>query len=335
MGQQVYEHEIREALLRLGAAGWQFRDIRVSSLRGKLRGARRSPTRLLERAPFPVAQALGLFTYRTCGLVHRLDLRLPPNPGPEVITIHDLPLFHYADEGRLPRSAAAGAQRARLIICPSEFAAQEIREFLGASRVRVIPYGLSSTFANPVPAHDETLASLGIRGPFVLHAAGATTRKNLGELARAWRELAIRYPDLQLLLCGPPDLRRTEAFRNQQRIVAPGRLSPSMVSSLMARASAVVVPSLYEGFGLPALEGMACGVPVVASYAGALPEVCGDAALLVDPTAYGIATGISRVLEDAELGRELRARGRDRVACFSWDAAARAHLDAYGMALAD
>lgn len=331
MGQQVYEAEIRKALASRGAdgRGWTFRDVRVAPMRAAVPGARRSPRRVLERASLPLAIAMGAAVYRTRGLVHRLDLRLPPAIGADVVTIHDLPPLRFSDEGRLPTSAAEGARRAGMIISPSRFAADEARELLGVKRVEVIPYGLSSAFQAPTKATDELLQQLGIRPPFVLHAAGATLRKNLGELARAWGQLSAGHLDLQLVLCGPADPRRTRAFAGLERVVMPGRLEAEVVASLMSGARVVVVPSVYEGFGLPALEAMACGSPVVAARAGALPEVCGDAALLVEPTAEGLAEGIRMLLLDGGRSAELRARGRARASEFSWDTAARLHMEVY------
>jgi glycosyltransferase involved in cell wall biosynthesis len=329
MGQQVYEREIRHALRQAANEGWTFRDVRVGPMRTPLPGAVRAPARFGRHAPLSVARVVGALVYRTHDLVHRLDLRLPPSLGPEVITIHDLPPLRFSDEGRLPASAAAGARRARMVICPSRFAADEVRELLGVKRIEVIPYGLSPVFRNPIRAGDEVLTALGIRDRFILHAAGATARKNLPELARAWGRVSERYQDVQLVLCGPPDRRRDATFEGLERVVLVGRLPPEDVASLMTRAAVVVVPSVYEGFGLPALEGMACGAPVVAAHAGALPEVCGDAAILVEPTAPALANGLSAVLEERALVEELKTAGRLHASRFSWSAAADAHLSVY------
>lgn len=329
MGQQHYETEIQRALRALATPDWRFRSVRVGPLRAGVPGVRRSPTRLLARAPLPVALSLGAALYRTRGLVHRFDLRLPPHPGPEVVTAHDLPPLRFPDEGTMPASVAAGARRARAVIVPSEFAADELQELLGVRRPVVVPYGLSRVYAAPRPAPDELLESLGVREPFVLHAAGATSRKNLPALAAAWRAVADEDSEPALVLCGPPDPRRDDAFGGLPRVVLPGRLEAEAVAGLMCRAAAVVVPSLYEGFGLPALEGMACGRPVVAARRGALPEVCGDAALLVEPDADGLAEGLLRVLHDDALAARLCSAGPARAATFSWDVAARRHLDVY------
>lgn len=329
MGQQHYESEIQRALLELAAPGWSFEPVRVTSLRSALPGARRTITRLSETLPLPGVLALGAALYRTRGLVHRFDLRLPPHLGPEVVTAHDLPPARFPDEGGLPRAIAEGARRARAVIAPTHFAARELEELLGVKRVEVIPYGLSAPYTSPVAADDSTLAALGIHGTFVMHAAGASQRKNLAGLAAAWRTLAADEPDVQLLLCGPPDPRRDEAFAGLPRVVKPGRIPAPDVAALMCRAAVVVVPSVYEGFGLPALEGMACGRPVVAARAGALPEVCGDAALLVEPDGDGLAEGMSRALHDQDLVGRLRQAGLERASAFSWEVAARRHLEVY------
>jgi glycosyltransferase involved in cell wall biosynthesis len=177
------------------------------------------------------------------------------------------------------------------------------------------------------------LATFGITERYVLHAGGATTRKNLDALARAWKRVATRVPDTTLVLCGPPHPRRERLFADLPRTRYLGHLTPAAVARLMRSATAVVVPSLYEGFGLPALEAMAVGVPVVAAGCGALPEVCGDAALLVPATTDGISDGIVEVLTVDSRADALRRRGPQRAATFSWSRAADATLAIYKEAL--
>jgi glycosyltransferase involved in cell wall biosynthesis len=278
------------------------------------------------------AFAMGSLTYRTRHLVHRFDLRLPP-AGREVVTVHDLPPRRFADEGVVPRSAAESLKRAHAVICPSQFAASEVRELLGAERLTVIPYGVSAAFRDVESANVEELHRLGITQPYFIHAAGATERKNLPALAAAWRHVVVLHPEAALVLCGPPDPRRTQAFDGMPRVHLLGYQTPETVARLTAASAAVVVPSLYEGFGLPALEGMACGVPVVAARRGALPEVCADAALLVEPDADGLAEGLHRVLSDDALSQHLGSAGRQRAAGFTWERAAHEHLALYERAL--
>lgn len=330
MGQQAYESSIQAALLELADPDLELRVLNVSSLRNGVAADRRLAWGLLERSPASFAQMLGAWCYRGADLVHRLDLRLPPRIGPEVVTVHDLPGLRFDDEGSVPRFLAAGARSARAVIVPSTFAGQEVVDLLRVDpqRINVVPYGLSAVYKSP-PAAATRSDLMTLPGPYVLHAAGATKRKNLASLAEAWRTVSAADPDIQLVLCGPPDARRDSLFAGAARVHRTGRLVPADVAWLMHRARAVVVPSTYEGFGLPALEGMAAGVPVIAANAGALPEVCGDGALLVEPDGVGLAGGILAVLKDDAAAADLRVRGTARAATFDWRAAARAHVDIY------
>lgn len=329
MGQQHYESKIQEAMLRVAPDGWRFVGTSVASLRADLNADVRFPMQIVNHAPIRAAAVAGRIVYQRSDLMHRFDLRIPPGRLPEVVTVHDLPPARFSDEGSLPRFAIPSARRAAGVICPSRFAEREIRELCGVERVWVIPYGLNEEFRHPAPLPQDQLATLKVVGRYVVHAAGATARKNLPALAEAWGMLAAQHPDVMLVLCGPPDRRRTEVFSALPRTTMPGRLPLEMVAGLMAGAAAVVVPSTYEGFGLPALEGMAAGAPVVAARSGALPEVCGDAACLVDPTGEGVAEGLDRVLSDPREASRLVELGRERAKAFDWDSAATAHLQVY------
>lgn len=332
MGQQRYEVEIQRALRLLAQDSWTFRSLAVTSLRSKLPADRRVPRALAERAPRPVAEAIAAWTYRGVDLVHRFDLRLPPARR-EVLTVHDVAPWRFPDEGEVPTSAVRSLHAAAAVIAPSEFAAGEIRTVLGVTDVRVVPHGLGELFGGPIPATAEALHELGIPGPYVLHTGGATQRKNLAGLAGAWLLLCAEFPEVSLVLTGPPDDRRDAAFAGLPRIVMVGMLPDARIPALMAGAQAVVVPSMYEGFGLPALEAMACGAPVVAAAAGSLPEVCGDAAMLVEPSAEGIARGLAQLLRDEQVRRNLAALGPERAALFSWERAAQEHLAIYTEAM--
>ncbi|MBW3614202.1 MAG: glycosyltransferase family 4 protein [Actinobacteria bacterium] len=338
MGQQHHESALHESLQReLTRCGsrdrWTLSTVRVAPMRAGT-GDVRLPLGLIARGPAMVATSAAAFAYRRADLVHRFDLRLPPHRGAEVVTVHDLPPLRFGDEGTLPTWAAASARRARVVICPSAFAADEVATLLGQARTRVVPNGVAETFRDAPAADAAVLAGLGLKGRFVIHAGGATERKNLGALAGAWRRISAAVPDATLALCGPPHPRRTELFAGLPRVRLIGRVAQQEVAGLMAAAAAVVVPSLYEGFGLPALEGMACGTPVVATDRGALPEVCGDAALLVAPTSDALAEGMEAVLTDALFARRLADAGRARAAPYTWERTAAATLAVYEEALA-
>ena len=293
MGQQTYEASIQHAMRDLMEPGWTFRSSSVGS--GRSAATYRVPQRILNHRRG--AQVVGALTGRGAGLVHRFDLRVPRPRAPHVLTLHDLPPMRFPDEGHLPRWCSDPIPDVE-VICPSQFAAAEVTELLGARRVTVIPYGVRPSFQQPEPLGPADLASLGITRPFFVHAAGVTRRKNLEGLADAWARVAPGLPDLELVLLGPPSGRRVELFGHLPRVVLPGKVDLDRVGRVMAAARGVVVPSIYEGFGLPALEGMAVGTPVIAVQRGALPEVCQDAALMTGPDGSRSPTRCS--LWDAE-----------------------------------
>jgi glycosyltransferase involved in cell wall biosynthesis len=325
MGQQVYEGEIvARAPAELGP-GWAVEHVAVRSMRSDLPGGTRVPGRLLGDAPPSVRRALGRYLYRGHDLVHRFDLRLPPAPRTEVLTVHDVVPWRFDDEGTAPSDSAASARRAAVVVCPSRFAADEVGSVLGVERVVVIHNGVDPRFFVAEPLSERALTDLGVRRPFVVHAGGSTRRKNLDGLAEAWPLVRAACPETGLVLMGPPDERRDRLFEPLPGTVLVGRVDEGTATGLLAAASVVVVPSRYEGFGLPALEGMAAGVPVVAARRAALPEVCGDAAYLVEPDGPGLAEGVVAALTDERTTATQVAKGRQRAAGFTWEASAAAH----------
>jgi glycosyltransferase involved in cell wall biosynthesis len=218
----------------------------------------------------------------------------------------------------LPRIACHAAR----IVTPSAFSRNEVVELLGVpeSRVDVVPGGVDPRFTPQADAAAARAAlDLGSK-PYVLTVASRTARKNLNVLDLAARRLAARGVDLVAAGGDRPQFR---AENDDDHGVRPlGHVDDALLPGLYAGAAAFVLPSLYEGFGLTALEALAAGVPVVAADRGALPEVCGDAALLVDPTdAEAVATALERVLDDPE---PWRAAGPPRAAPLTWASTAAA-----------
>jgi glycosyltransferase involved in cell wall biosynthesis len=282
---------------------------------------------VLADAPTRLRQAVGRLIYRGQDVVHRLDLRLPPAPAPEVLTVLDLAPLRFPDEGGLPRDAASSARRAAVVVCPSQFSADEVASQFGISAPVVLHGGVDERFFDAAPLDEEVLAALGIRPPFVFHAGGCTERKNLSGLAGAWPLVRSSRPDATLVLAGPEDPRRDRLFAPLPGTVRVGRVDDATLIGLMAAAAVIVVPSTYEGFGLPALEGMAVGVPVVAASRSSLPEVCGDVALLVEPDADGLAGGLETALAGDAGTPAMIERGRQRARSMSWEACAAAHAE--------
>jgi glycosyltransferase involved in cell wall biosynthesis len=200
------------------------------------------------------------------------------------------------------------ARRARLVITVSEFSRRELRELLGVDAA-VVPGGVDERFTpEAAPMFDR---------PYVLTVASRTARKNLGALEETARRLGAR--GIEVVAAGG----ERPQFRDDggaSAVRSLGHVPDEQLPGLYAGAECFVLPSLYEGFGLPCLEAMACGTPVVASNAGALPETCGDAAQLVDPRdPSAIADAVERAIGD----ERLRAAGLNRAAQFSWDRTAR------------
>ena len=218
--------------------------------------------------------------------------------------------YARAQHALLPRIA----RRARLVITVSEFSRAELRELLGVD-AHVVAGGVDERFtpdADPGPARRVHA----LERPYVLTVASRTTRKNIEILVPAARALAADGIEIVAAGGDRPQFRAPGAAA----VRALGHVDDDLLPGLYAGAKAFVLPSLYEGFGLTCLEAMACGTPVVAADRAALPESCGDAALLVDPTD---PAAIERALRDAIASDELRARGVSRAAGFTWDATTR------------
>ena len=335
MGQQIAENQLLRSLSAAAAEGWLWRRLRVTSLRSPLTAERRLPMGLMERLPLGLQRVITRPFYGRADLYHRLDLRLPAGPGRELLTVHDLAPLRFEDEGSLPRSALRSIRDAAGVVCPSRFAAEEVRHLAEPRRVFVVPNGVNPAFAAADPLNDASLARLGLRRPFILHAGGCSRRKNLAGLAEGWATVARSFPSAMLALVGPPDPRRDQVFAAASRARRLGSLSLPTLAGLMHSAAAVVVPSVYEGFGLPALEAMACGVPVVAASAGALPEICAGAAILVEPTGPALAAGMLAALQSAPAARVSAERGPARAAGFTWPRAAMGYLEAYASVLSE
>ncbi len=257
---------------------------------------------------------------------------------PRVTAVHDLSFFARPDEfpwrdGLRRRLLVRASLRvsAKVLAC-SAFTRSEIATRFPevAERVVHVPLGPDDDLP-PAPARDLARARLGATGPLLLSVGTLFHRRCLPELLRATRSLAQAWPDIRLDVVGE---NRSHPHRDfaflaldlglAGRVRFPGFVSDAVLADCYAAADVAVALSEYEGFGLPALEALARGVPLVASDRPSLDEVAGDAALLVDPRDPGaIASAVSRLLGDAELRRSLVERGRTRAARFSWEEAAR------------
>jgi glycosyltransferase involved in cell wall biosynthesis len=201
-------------------------------------------------------------------------------------------------------------------------------ELLGADpeRVRAVHHGIPPLRPAGEPGSDHAGVDRVTAGPYVLALGTIEPRKDLASLVRAFDQVAGHHSELSLVLAGRPGWAMENfeaavgASRWRDRVVRLGYVSEPQRSWLLRGATLVAYPSLYEGFGFPPLEAMAAGVPVVATTAGALPEVIGDGAELVSPgDADALAAAIDRLVVDDGERAALVARGRRRVGAFSWD----------------
>jgi glycosyltransferase involved in cell wall biosynthesis len=235
----------------------------------------------------------------------------------------------------------AVARKADHIVTVSNFSKNQIMQKLGipGSRITVIPCGVGKEFtADFSPSESkEVVQALGLQLPFILYVGNLKPHKNIKTLLRAFAYLRKRERLRHSLLIIADDPRWKSSIVNEclnlgigDYTIFASRVSQSLLPLIYATADLLVMPSTLEGFGLPVLEAMACGTPVVASSAASLPEVGGNAALYFDPlSAYELAAQIARVLQSHELRVSLRNLGIQRAKQFSWEKAARRHIELY------
>ena len=261
-----------------------------------------------------------------------------------VLTIHDLtlllfPEWHPADRvAVMGRALAPSAARADCIVTPSQHTRNDLLNLLPVKpeRVVVIPGGIDRSFKPQAAEEVATrLAPLGLRaGDYLLFLGTIEPRKNLARLLQA---VELAGPKIgPLVLAGGRGWNNAAIRAAIARLARDGRIrdlgyvADDLRPVLHAGARAFVYPSLYEGFGLPPLEAMACGTPVLTSNVSSLPEVMGDAALYVDPLdVSALAEALTRLWDDESLRADLRARGLARAPEFSWDRTARLTIEVY------
>jgi glycosyltransferase involved in cell wall biosynthesis len=237
-------------------------------------------------------------------------------------------------------SMAMAARRANRVLTVSETSKRDIMKFFGtpSEKIDVIYNAFDERFgADPdVEAVDRVRERFQLHDPFVLYAGNVKPHKNLERLIEAFHLVRSGGLDLKLVLIGDEiskytALRRAvHKYRLHPHVRFLGYLPEETLAIMYRLAGVFVFPSLYEGFGLPPLEAMASGTPVVTSNVSSLPEVTGDAALLVDPYDPGaIADGIRRVITDSTLSQELRRKGFVRARQFSWETSVRRIRDIY------
>jgi glycosyltransferase involved in cell wall biosynthesis len=274
---------------------------------------------------------------------------------PTVVTIQDiiplrLPAYRLTGKVKMYMNLVArAAHRATMVIAISQHARQDIIDVLHVSpnRIRVIYQAVGEEY-QPVTNQEQIKAArerYGLGERYIFYIGGLDQRKNVPQLVRAFAHLQAQIgdPHLQLFISGNPDKQKGPLFPDPRPVAADLGMGGQVIyrfveeedkPAIYSGASLFVFPSLYEGFGLPPLEAMGCGTPVVCSNRTSLPEVVGDAAITVDPDdTHALVDAIRRVLTDEALQADLRARSLERAKQFSWRKTAQETLAVYEEAL--
>jgi glycosyltransferase involved in cell wall biosynthesis len=262
-------------------------------------------------------------------------------PVPTVVTVHDLGYLHYPETHRpfdrwyLNWTTRRHSRVAGEIIADSLTTKQDLIEFYGTNpdRITIIYLGRDESLAPVTDAKiiEQAKARYNIEGDYLLYLGTLHPRKNLARLIDAFHTaiVSLRNDDLKLVIAGKRGWLYNEIFERVQqldltkRVIFPAYVTNEDKPALLSGSLAYVFPSLYEGFGLPALEAMACGTPVLTSNCSSLPEVAGEAALLVDPHQTAeIAEGLVALITDADLRGQLVEKGFQQIQGFSWQKSA-------------
>lgn len=266
--------------------------------------------------------------------------------GPRVLTVHDVAFLHLPEQ--MSRAsvyywrylALPSARRVTRIVTVSNQSRQEIAQELGIplERIDTVYNSIDDQFRAKIPAEAvaQARARYQLAAPYILFVGTIQARKNVGALIRAFEHLAAEMPDAQLVLAGgitgnsEAIVREAKQSPFAGRIRLTGRVEYQDLPAIYAGARVLVLPSRFEGFGLPIIEAMACGTPVVANDASCLPEVAGGAAILADADdTPAFAAAIRRVMEDEPLRADLIARGYQRAEQFRPEICAQQMLSIY------
>ncbi len=303
---------------------------------------------LLVRGPFAFRKRKSLraalrsnrFTIATtaarCDVVwHPANGTFFESDAPSVATVHDAVPFRFPDPDPVKREHQQApfrrtAARAARVIAVSQFGLRELREVfaLPAERITVIPHGIEPFFS----AGDTGTLPPAVRRPYLLFVGDpiGEPRKNFALLRAAYGQAFAHPHDPQLVVAGPRDPQTGGVVYAGQANGDARGTGDAFLRSLYRGALALCVPSYYETFGMPLVEGMACGAPVIASRASCLPEIGGDAALYAPPDdARAWSEALVRVAQDPNLREVLREAGLLRARAFDWDRSARMHMEVF------
>ncbi|MBN1956498.1 MAG: glycosyltransferase family 4 protein [Anaerolineae bacterium] len=277
-------------------------------------------------------------------------LHSPSRGWAAVGTVHDLVSYVYPETHTFLTNfmhrvwLPYALKQATKVITVSQHSRDDISRYLGIERTKIaiVPCGVSPRFT-PFPEANEAhkLATCyNVHQPYILYVGAITARKNVVGLLRAFAMLKEQFPNLSLVIAGAPAWKSKSAYQAldelqlYSRVELAGYVADADLPALYRQAAVFVFPSFYEGFGRPPLEAMACGTPVVVSNTSSLPEVVGDAALLIDPRdVEGLAGAIKTVLANPDLQQDLVQKGKERASLFTWERAGKDIIAVYHQVL--
>lgn len=295
--------------------------------------------------PVPYSHFFG----KEADITHFFNYIVPPGVhGKTVVTVHDMVYKTFPETVRartkymLDSGLKRSMKRADLIVTDSEFSKSEILKYFPQheEKLRVVPCGVDLQKFRPCDAPEripEVKKSLGIEGEYFLYLGTIEPRKNLERLIEAYHIFSQRAENApRLVLAGGKGwlydsiFEKVKELNLEEKILFTQYVPSEDMNPLMCGAIAFVFPSIYEGFGMPPLEAMACGVPVISSDAASLPEVTGDCAVICDPySSESISDGLYRLYSDDNLRKSLSERGLERARTFTWEHSAEILYNVY------
>jgi len=325
---------------------FNYEERSLEAVRGKERRT------LAQTYRFPLLDNKPWFWQRVKNHIPRYDLThiisqnlsfLVPSDGNALVTCHDIaPLFipsrPWERWGR--KRLYSGLQKAKTILTDSESTRQDLigTYRLASEKLQVIPLGVDRKVFHPIDRNEcRTRMGFPLDSRIILNVSIDKWRKNVSGLVKAVALLIKEFPNILLILVGKPTAATSSLIRTlglDHNVQPRGATTEEDLAILYNVADVLAFPSFYEGFGLPVLEAMACGIPVVASNRTSVPEIVGDAGILLDPEeVLGLAEAIKRVLTEPNFANDLLSRGLDRAKRFSWEKTARATASVYAKIL--
>ncbi|HMS25347.1 MAG TPA: glycosyltransferase family 1 protein [Acidimicrobiia bacterium] len=309
-----------------------------------------APTNKAARIAFQAFKLGQLVDSLNADVFHGPHYQLPEKMNtPSVVTIHDMTLLTHRDVHVFAKSLffsqviPRSAKHAKSIITVSQHTSHDVEKLIeGHGKIFVAPLGIDvDRFHSEVAINDEKiLAGRGIQKPYIAFLGTFEPRKSIPTLVKAFAYISDEFPELRLVLAGGKGWGANEIRAAivesgvATRIVTPGRLENDEIAPFLRNAEAFVYPSIYEGFGMPVAEAMACGTPTITTDSSSMKEVAGEGALLIKPgDELDLSGALKLLLNNKTFHSKMSAKAIERAKAFSWDTCVDVHVDAYKFAV--